>query len=46
VKTALVALLTFVTIASAGCQPFASKSSPQSAAPAPIGVEELRATGR
>jgi hypothetical protein len=45
VKTTILALLTLVTVATVACQPLAGKSSQQGAAPAPIGVEELRAAG-
>ena len=44
-KTAILALLTFVTVATVGCQPLASKTVRENAAPPAIGVEELRAAG-
>ena len=44
-KTAILALLTFVTVATVGCQPVASKTARENAAPPAIGVEELRAAG-
>jgi hypothetical protein len=45
VKTAILALLTFVTVATVGCQPLASRTTRQTAAPPAIGVEQLRAAG-
>ena len=44
-KTAILALLTFVTVATVGCQPLANKTAKPNAAPPAIGVEQLRADG-
>jgi hypothetical protein len=45
VKAAIVALLAFVTVATVGCQPTASKTARENAAPPAIGVEQLKADG-
>jgi hypothetical protein len=44
VKASILALLTLVTVAIAGCQPHATKTASETVAPA-IGVDELRAAG-
>ena len=43
-KTAILALLTLVTVATVGCQPV-NKTARQNAAPPAIGVEQLKADG-
>lgn len=44
-KTAILARLTFVTVATVGCQPTVTKTARENAAPPAIGVEQLKADG-
>jgi hypothetical protein len=45
VKATILALLTFVTVATVGCQPLGTKTAKPNAAPPAIGVEQLKADG-